>query len=267
VSRQRAVVLVALALAVGATCVRLGFWQLERLGQRREENARTAARLDEPVLGVAAIPADSSLANGRRVRIEGRFDFDHEIVLVHRSREGAPGVNLLTPLRPPGRGTAVMVNRGWVYSPDGASVNRALWREPEEATGTAYLSWRVAPAAGAGSAEVDSMRRVLRVDPASIAAAIPYPVAPYQLILLGDSSAASHGSTTAPTSTAATPVRLPAPALDEGPHRGYAIQWFSFAMVVVIGTASLLWSERARDRVRGNGRRAGRVFAPRHPRD
>jgi surfeit locus 1 family protein len=31
------------------------------------------------------------------------------------------------------------------------------------------------------------------------------------------------------------PVRQPAPALDPGPHLGYAIQWFSFAAIAITG--------------------------------
>ena len=32
-----------------------------------------------------------------------------------------------------------------------------------------------------------------------------------------------------------TTARLPPPALDEGPHLSYAIQWFSFAAIALIG--------------------------------
>jgi cytochrome oxidase assembly protein ShyY1 len=31
------------------------------------------------------------------------------------------------------------------------------------------------------------------------------------------------------------PVRQAAPALDPGPHLGYAIQWFSFATIAIVG--------------------------------
>jgi surfeit locus 1 family protein len=31
------------------------------------------------------------------------------------------------------------------------------------------------------------------------------------------------------------PVRLEAPPLDPGPHLGYAIQWFSFALIALVG--------------------------------
>ena len=29
---------------------------------------------------------------------------------------------------------------------------------------------------------------------------------------------------------------MPPPPLDEGPHRSYALQWFSFAAIAIVGT-------------------------------
>jgi surfeit locus 1 family protein len=36
------------------------------------------------------------------------------------------------------------------------------------------------------------------------------------------------------------PRRWPPPALNDGPHLSYVIQWFSFAVIIVVGTAALL---------------------------
>jgi cytochrome oxidase assembly protein ShyY1 len=41
-------------------------------------------------------------------------------------------------------------------------------------------------------------------------------------------------------------VRVPPPTLDEGAHRSYAIQWFAFALITVIGTAAVLSRSRLR---------------------
>jgi cytochrome oxidase assembly protein ShyY1 len=35
------------------------------------------------------------------------------------------------------------------------------------------------------------------------------------------------------------PVRLAYPALDEGSHENYAIQWFSFATIALVGGVAL----------------------------
>jgi cytochrome oxidase assembly protein ShyY1 len=36
------------------------------------------------------------------------------------------------------------------------------------------------------------------------------------------------------------PRRWPTPALDDGPHLSYVVQWFSFALIIVVGTGALL---------------------------
>jgi surfeit locus 1 family protein len=239
----RRVALLALpAIVIAAVCIRLGFWQLGRLAERRAENARIAASIAAAPIDVAAIPRDSAGARGQQVTLRGTYDFANELVLTNRSRDGAPGVNLLTPLRIEGRDTAVIVNRGWIYSPDGSTIDATQWREPPGARGTAYVSWLsdIAPAASA-SAPVRTDRRVLRLDRQTIAAQIPYPIAPYQLVVLADSGDASgYGFVAEAARDTMLPVRLPLPALDEGPHKSYAIQWFCFAAIAIFGTGAVI---------------------------
>jgi hypothetical protein len=61
--------------------------------------------------------------------LRGTLDYDNEIVHTLRGRGGSPGVNILTPLRRVGNDTAVLVNRGWLYAPDGITVDTKPWRE------------------------------------------------------------------------------------------------------------------------------------------
>jgi surfeit locus 1 family protein len=39
------------------------------------------------------------------------------------------------------------------------------------------------------------------------------------------------------------PRRLPPPSLDEGPHLNYAIQWFAFATIALVGAGAYLISK------------------------
>jgi surfeit locus 1 family protein len=79
-------------------------------------------------------------------------------------------------------------------------------------------------------------RVVRRASAGEIAAKVPYPVAPYYLIATSDSAGRDH------------PVRREEPVLDEGPHRGYAIQWFSFALIAIGGAAAVVFREREEKR-------------------
>jgi surfeit locus 1 family protein len=228
------------------------------------ENARIAAGIAQAPVEIEMVGADSSRSRALRVRLRGSYDFENEIVLVNRSRDGAPGVNILTPVRLADRDTAVVVNRGWVYSADGATVDLARWREPVEARGIAYVSWllvpgtppRGQPLAGALRSG-PSNRRVSRADRGEIAKLIPYAIAPYQLILLDpgaidEAGEAYGGAGAGPLGTGEAidrtrPVRIPLPSLDEGPHRSYAVQWFAFAAIAIVGTGAVArkeWSRR-----------------------
>jgi surfeit locus 1 family protein len=220
---RRALGFIVFAALICAGCVRLGFWQLHRLGQRRALNAMLSERLGSNALPVREVARDTPTAPFRRVTAAGTYDVANEFALAGRTRQGSPGANIVTPLRFAGTDTAVLVNRGWVYAPDAMTVNFARWREPDSANVSGYLVAIERGKRGAVSARTNA-RVVRHLDVDSLAARLPYPVLPFMLI-------ATEPATTADT----VPARLPAPVLDEGPHLGYAIQWFAFALIGVVG--------------------------------
>ena len=257
----RSVFAVVFALAAAAVCVRLGFWQLDRLEERRAHNATVRERIDAEPVRVSELGADTTGIRYRRVRLEGEYDFEHELALTGRSRDGSPGVHLITPLRVPGSDRAVLVNRGWVYSPDAARVDLAAWRTSEVADGIAYVELFGERKAGEPRS-ASNPRAVRWIDSASVGGVVPYPVAPFYVVLLPDSGQsrsasrnvlpgreAGGGGGGEPQSPGDAPGRLTIPDLGEGPHFGYAVQWFAFASVAVIGVTALLLSEqKARSR-------------------
>src|SRR5262249_6613948 len=117
------------AVLSAAIFVRLGFWQLHRLAERRARNTLVMSRLRAPDADIWALARDSTAIRFRRVRVVGTPDYDHELIYASRSYKGSPGVNVLTPLHVAGRDTAVIVDRGWIYAPDGETVDLAKWRE------------------------------------------------------------------------------------------------------------------------------------------
>ena len=220
---RRALGFILFATLICAGCVRLGFWQLHRLDQRRALNAMLAERLGSPSLPVREVARDTATAAFRRAQAAGTYDYPNELALSARTRQGSPGANIVTPLRLAGTDTAVLVNRGWVYAPDAMTVNFARWREPDSANVSGYL---VAMETGKRSSvsTATNARVVRHLDIDSLAARLPYPVLPFVLVAMEP-----------PTNADTVPARLPAPVLDEGPHMGYAIQWFAFALIGVVG--------------------------------
>ena len=235
---KRTLAFAALAVVVAAICIRLGFWQLRRLRERREINARLVAHLAEPQADLVTLRADSS-SRLRRARVSGTPDYAHEIVLAARSYEGSPGVYLFTPLRVAGHDSAFLVNRGWVYAADGVSVQRDRWRERDtNFTGYAELMpLQGSPVLDAPLRGDSLLVRVL--NPTTVRRALPYPVSPLYLVAtLADSSIPADRRV----------ARLGAPVVDDGPHLSYAIQWFSFATVAIVGAIAVVLQRRGGER-------------------
>jgi len=209
------------ALAVAALCARLGVWQLDRLRQRRERNAVTRAALGLPQLeATGALTLDS--ARGRRLHARGVYDYAGERLWRPRAYEGVPGVALITPVKL-ADGSAVLVDRGWAPSPDAYHIDQRAYREPDTAD---VVGIGMAAPRGRGD-----------VDPAKLRDSLPYPLLPFILQQLPPSTALHRPP---PPRL----VRWPLPDLGDGPHLSYAIQWFSFAVIIVVGSVALARKQR-----------------------
>jgi surfeit locus 1 family protein len=240
----RGVLGAAFILGMCALCVRLGFWQLDRLEQRRARNHAAEAALAQPPLtldaaAARAIDADPARFVGRRVRVAGVYAPNGEVLLRGRVREGRPGVFVVTLLAVDGLGRMVLVNRGFVPSPDAASVeNPAQYAEPGPRTVEGILqAIPVTGDAGAPSRTAAGTLTFRRLDLPTLQARTPglLPLVVQQLPGAG-------------AATATPPLREPPPALGEGSHFSYAVQWFSFAAIGVVGLLVLALRSRRRER-------------------
>jgi surfeit locus 1 family protein len=244
---RRNIIALLVAIVFAAVFARLGFWQISRLHQRRARNAEVAARFRAAPVPASQLPRDSANAHYRKVIATGTFDLDHQIVLIGRSLNGAPGVDILTPLRLDSGG-AILVNRGWVYSPDASTVDIWRWPEPERTRITGYVEEFTTggPPAAAPARSPNSIRRL---DAQQVMRLIPYPIVPYYLVAVPD-SAQTEAAGIAPgpgaRSQPGRPTRLGYPVLDEGPHKSYAFQWFIFSLIALIGAPMVLFRDRRR---------------------
>jgi surfeit locus 1 family protein len=237
--------------AIVIVFIRLGFWQLARLEERRELNASVAARLDAPPVSDAAALEDTTGLVYRVATVRGLLDHERAIVFPGRSHRGVPGVYLLAPLLLAGRQDAVLVNRGWVPAADAATVDVADFAVAGPITVRGLVlpfpgeSESLAPRDRLATTASDGFRRVwFAVDEASLRRQFPYPLLPATLQELP----AAPGEAAAPK----YPTRLEPPPLDEGPHLGYALQWFSFGLIGIIGWFAMML----------RGRRGPGIVAP-----
>ncbi len=252
--KRSSIVLGLVAVVLAALFVRLGLWQLDRRAQRLEANALRASRGAMPVVrlarsdgGVAPVPPADSIA-WRQVRVAGLFDREREIIIRSRSRDGSPGVELLTPFligSDSSTDQAILVLRGWLPAPDGLRPRLSdAWPAASPGRGSEDLV-EVEGLAVPGSNRTASPSIRIEIEGAEravLAAAnlelarefLPYRVADFYV----------RASTAGATGPGLAPLRDL--ELDEGPHLSYALQWFSFAVIALVGTGILLRKEHGR---------------------
>jgi surfeit locus 1 family protein len=215
-----------IGLAAAALFVRLGVWQLERRSERRAVNAEIQARGEEPPLDASQIPQTYEASDSlrfRRAAAAGTFDFERQLVVMARGHRGNPGVYVVTPLVL-ADSTAVLVQRGWVFSPDGKTVELASLTEPDSADVRGVLVG-VPSLPAVTVADSAWPRYVRRADPEELQPDYPYAL---RLLVLRRTELPEH----------APPVlrAVQLPELTEGPHLSYAIQWFAFALIALVGS-------------------------------
>lgn len=205
-------------LFMAAICARLGFWQLSRLRERQAANRIALSARAAPPISLNRIDqGDSANLAQRRLVATGRYDSDHDIVLRGLALDGVPGVHVVTPLLLSGQETAVLVDRGFVPTPDAVTVDTDSLRE----RGKVRVLGLAVPIPSGGGKPLEHGGRTTwgRLDLAELRERLPYPILPLYLRQLPDSS------------LPAFPRRVPPPPLDEGPHLSYAVQWFLFALM------------------------------------
>ncbi len=220
--------------------VRLGIWQLDRLAERRAENALIKERQNAPTLVLTGQPIDIEANEFRRVIVAGEFDPSHEVVLRNRSLNGVPGMHLLTPLRIAGSEQWVLVDRGWVplqlATPEErqqfavtAPVQIEGYLRKPQARISRFSPQDQQPAGG----WLDAW---FRPDVERIAQQMPYPLMPFYIEQKPSQA------------TNDLPHPQPNINLSEGSHLGYAIQWFAFTIILLGGYAALVVTKTKEDR-------------------
>ncbi len=235
-------------VAIVAVFISLGSWQLRRLDERRAANAQLELRLADPAKALTELvdgiddPSDGGTLAYRRVTVSGIYDPDHEVLARSRVYEGQSGFHLLTPLIT-GDGRAVLVNRGWVpLEWDQPPVEGALPPNGEVLLAGVIRASESRSGLGPADPTEGPLQRLYWIDLTRLQSQLPYPLYPVYLQLL-EQQPAQRGS---------LPVPAPLPELTEGPHLSYAIQWFSFTVIALVGYGALIRTSARR----GESRRA-----------
>lgn len=216
-------------LVLLAAFVALGRWQWERAEQKRAlwslfESGRDAIT---SVTGVRAL--EDPLPRYAHVRLQGRYDGSRQFLIDNQIHEGQAGYQVLTPVALAGGGW-VLVNRGWV--PFGGYRDRLPDVSMAGDAGETSIVGRIdaLPVAGLAAGRAppatvgDWPRLTSYPRPEELAAALgvaPDALASRQILLDADQP---QGYVRAWRPPGMPPER----------HWSYAIQWWSFAVVLVI---------------------------------
>jgi len=227
------VTLLVIAMMIGLA--RLGIWQLDRLAQRRAANAQLLAALESAPIDLnstigdyaAVAPGEvvSDLAN-RDVTMSGTYDFANQRILKLQNWEGQAGVHLITPFVLEGSDVAVLVDRGWIPDDEYKAGNLFTTAGgPQTVTGYVALTETIRRRTAEAAVPISPNNELFRVDIAALSADLPYRMAPFYI---KDAPPAAGNLQ--------LPIRIAKEVdLSEGPHLGYAMQWFIFSLGLGIG--------------------------------
>ncbi len=219
-------------LVVAVVFVSLGFWQLRRLEEKRTINAVGESRFEagptplDDLLGSVGDDLDS--LEYRRTTASGEFLPEHEVLIRSQVHQGHAGFHVITPLLV-GEGRAILVDRGWVpLVLDQVPVTEALPPEGIVDVGGWIRPSQQRPALGPRDPAEGRLVTMSRVDIDRIQEQVPFELEPVYISMLGEQ-------------VEGQPLLPAAPEFDdEGSHLAYAIQWFAFTLVGIVGYLALI---------------------------
>lgn len=218
--------------------IRLGFWQLERLEQRRAFNARVFAQIDRPVLDLNHDnfdPADLINMEYRKIVVSGEYDHDQEVLLRNQVWQNYPGYHILTPLKLNTK-EAILVDRGWIpldaagrlsqFRELGTQVVRGWIRRPQSKPDFGGVP---DPTLSPGETRLDAWN-IVNLE--RIQQQVSFSLLPVYVQQMPDPD------------WQRLPYRSqPVLQLSEGSHLGYALQFFSFAALLALGYPFFVWRQ------------------------
>ncbi len=252
--KTRTVLAVTLLAVVGATCIALGIWQLNRATERRaiassiqQGQAMTALDLNVSVTDPVQIK------NWTPAKVQGQWRGDLSVLLDNRNLEGRPGLWLATPLVMTD-GRAVLVLRGWFARPLGDQKAPVIATTPgvqqisgelAEHVPRMFELWSSSRASSnnfgfkpqaVASTQIESVdtAKLQRVQNLSLAELSDQSGLNFLPVVLLQTSASNDGL-----------IRVwPKPSVDADKNTGYAMQWFGFATICLIALLAMAWRIR-----------------------
>ncbi len=221
-----------LVLAGLGVLIRLGIWQLDRLEWRRAFNARVTAQMAASVLDLNKEQPVNQLFDMeyRSAVVVGSYDHSQEILIRNQVWKDQLGFRVFTPLVIEGTDWKILVDRGWIpfdqaqpelrkaFQEPGLVVVKGMLRRPQDKPDFGGVP---DPTLAPGETRLDAWNIV---NLTRIQTQVDGELLPVYLQQAPD-----------PAWTSLPYRSLPEIEITEGPHMGYALQWFTFALILGLG--------------------------------
>lgn len=217
----------------------LGFWQLGRAAEKLEAQSILEAELRENAGLIENIPAGhlhraNPEMRNRHVQLQGKYLNDRTVLILAEFFDSQIGYGVVTPLRLTSNGELVLVHRGWtsgILPPDMPPNIRPI-DGPVDIGGQVFIppqDARVIPSQ-INPNEWPLRMRSLEID--VISEILGEPIFPFEVRITANQSG---------TLTRHWPAVNP----DVNQNLSYAIQWFTFALIIIFAAllaSSNLWA-------------------------
>lgn len=208
----------------------LGVWQLHRATEKQLLKDNIEAKAKQPALqDLSWLEQPFEQIQHHSVKVKGVWLADQSVYLENRQMQGQPGFFVMTPLliRSHSKNQVIVVQRGWIprnfQKRDDLLAIETPSQEIEISARIAHWPSRLYEF---DRAETGKIRQNIYYD--SMQKELPYPLLPFSLIQTGKDSEGLKR-------------QWDFNFIKVDMHYGYAFQWFSFAIFIVVLYVLFLW--------------------------
>lgn len=215
--------------------ISLGVWQWNRANEKERLLQQYALRSANK-LPLSKMDVNQDL-RFYPVQLEGRFDQPHTFYLDNKTYQGKPGYEVYTPFKAKGLAQPILIDRGWIALGENRATLPALPAVPRTVKIEGIL---VKPPAYFVLGALDEKstlpwpKRIEYIDLQILSKLLGYPLFPYVLKL---ETGSPYGFTQTWQAVMVKPEK----------HRGYAVQWFAFALTLLILFVVLNWKRTPKE--------------------
>ncbi len=237
----------ALTVVFAIVASLFGMWQWDRRGQAVAAMEKVDANFDRAPVPLLSFLAESSRVTPDQewtpVSLEGSYIGEEQVLVRTRPREGEVGFEVLVPFET--AGLRLIVNRGWIPTGSSQDFPDLVPLAPE---GIVELVGRIKPSEPLLRGRGAPPGQIATIHLPSLNAVTSAEIREDFYLALGQESPSTPG----------TPLPMPRPELDEGPHLSYTFQWYLFALMAFGGLGYMLRQEVRAQRGEDVSRKASR---------